>query len=136
MEWSALILANYCSSELDPLDCAGNGSLAQIGGRYAIEFSLEEIAHAGFRHVTVATHQAERLRNAIGDGGRWGISISYLLTPPGLPLEDALVRLASRQDVLVVAGNVMRSPCLSRLSGCHPSCRTRWSDGPARSWQS
>jgi len=74
----AMILAAGRGERLRPLTDQVPKPLIELGGKPLIEYHLEALAGAGFRKIVVNQgHLGNMLRDALGDGSRWGISISW-----------------------------------------------------------
>jgi MurNAc alpha-1-phosphate uridylyltransferase len=79
----AMILAAGRGERLRPMTDELPKPLIEAGGKPLIGWHLEALARAGFREVIINLgHLGSRLRDALGDGGRWGLNIHYSLEPP------------------------------------------------------
>ena len=106
----AMILAAGRGERMRPLTDHTPKPLLEAGGKALIVWQLERLAQAGVRHILVnLAHLGEQIEQALGDGGRWGLSISY--SHEGQALESAggialaLSRLGA-EPFLVVNGDV------------------------------
>lgn len=73
-----MILAAGQGSRLRPLTDSTPKPLIEIDGRPLIAHHLERLAAAGVRDVVINVHHlAEQFEPALGDGERWGLSITY-----------------------------------------------------------
>ncbi|MCB1823211.1 MAG: NDP-sugar synthase [Candidatus Competibacteraceae bacterium] len=157
----ALIFADRLGRELEPLTDRTCAALLPVTGKPVLEHTLEALGAAGLSEAVVAVSPfADPLRLALGDGGRWGIRLHYVLTcgeedPDAVvercqsPLADEL--LALRGDVLhgaalgeflrlaaevtgpVVYGRAAHAPlslCLHRAGGRGGLEPLRWSAEP------
>ncbi|KAA3634118.1 MAG: nucleotidyltransferase family protein [Proteobacteria bacterium] len=80
----AFILAAGRGERLRPLTDATPKPLLEIGGKSLIELHLEKLATAGFSRVVVnIAWLGDRIVQALGDGGRYGIEIVYSAETPG-----------------------------------------------------
>lgn len=83
----AMILAAGRGERLRPLTDELPKPLVEVGGKPLIVHHLEALAGAGFREIVINQgHLGERLPEALGDGGRWGVNIQWSLEKPE-PLE-------------------------------------------------
>ncbi|HWP94988.1 MAG TPA: nucleotidyltransferase family protein [Gammaproteobacteria bacterium] len=74
----AMILAAGRGERMRPLTDAIPKPLLPVGGRPLIEWHIEALARAGIREIVINTSWlAERIRDALGDGTRWGVHIVY-----------------------------------------------------------
>lgn len=74
----AMILAAGRGERLRPLTDERPKALTEVGGKPLIHFHLEALARAGVSDVIInLSWLGEQIRHALGDGRRWGISISY-----------------------------------------------------------
>jgi MurNAc alpha-1-phosphate uridylyltransferase len=86
--------------------------LLEIGGQTLIERQLTRLAATGCRQVVIIlSYRGNQIRDAVGDGGRFGVSVSYSEEPPE-PLETAggiiqALPLLGDQAFLVVNADVV-----------------------------
>jgi N-acetyl-alpha-D-muramate 1-phosphate uridylyltransferase len=80
----AMILAAGRGERMRPLTDHTPKPLLQVGGKALIVWHLERLAAAGFRQVVINhAHLGAQIETALGDGSRFGLSISYSPEPPG-----------------------------------------------------
>jgi NDP-sugar pyrophosphorylase family protein len=108
----AIILADRVGHELEPLSKHSCPALLPVAGKPLVEHTLEELAEAGIRQVSVVVSaSAERIERAVGDGSRWGLEIDYFLSRG----EESPRRLVPRMGLhgddwhLILRGDVLRS---------------------------
>jgi N-acetyl-alpha-D-muramate 1-phosphate uridylyltransferase len=83
----AMLLAAGRGERLRPLTDSLPKPLVPVGGRPLIAWHLTALARAGIREVVInLSWLAERLRAALGDGSKWGVSITWSEEGP-VPLE-------------------------------------------------
>ncbi len=80
----AMILAAGRGERMRPLTDALPKPLLEAGGKPLIVWQVEALARAGFDDIVI-NHAwlGERIEAALGDGGRFGVSIRYSPEPPG-----------------------------------------------------
>lgn len=80
----AMILAAGRGERMRPLTDHTPKPLLAAGGKPLIVWHLEKLAAAGFREVVINhAHLGEKIKAALGDGSKWGLSIAYSPEPPG-----------------------------------------------------
>ena len=83
----ALIFAAGRGERMRPLTETTPKPLLQVRGKRLIEWHLESLSRAGVRYVVINTsHLAEQFPEALGDGARWDLHITYSYEGPE-PLE-------------------------------------------------
>jgi len=116
----AMILAAGRGERLRPLTDRIPKPLLEIGGKPLIEHHISALAEAGFREIVINQgHLGELLPAALGDGGRWGITIHWSDEQPealetGGGIYQALPLLGS-SPFLVVNGDIWTDYPFSRL---------------------
>lgn len=80
----AMILAAGRGERMRPLSDAMPKPLLEVGGYRLIEYHLAALLKAGIREVVVnLSWLGDRIREALGDGRRYGVSITY--SPEAVP---------------------------------------------------
>lgn len=81
---TAMILAAGRGERLRPLTDLTPKALCKVHNIPLIEYHVANLAQAGFEHLVI-NHAwlGGQIRQHLGLGGRWGISISYAPEPPG-----------------------------------------------------
>lgn len=80
----AMILAAGRGERMRPLTDALPKPLARVCGKPLIVYHLEKLARLGVRTVVInLAWLGERLRDVLGDGTPWGLSIHYSQEPEG-----------------------------------------------------
>ena len=73
-----MILAAGRGERMRPLTDHTPKSLLQVGGKPLIFWHLEKLASAGFGSVVINhAHLGEQIESAVGDGGRWNLTIQF-----------------------------------------------------------
>ena len=107
----AFILAAGRGERMRPLTDHTPKPLLCAGGKPLIVWHLERLRACGLREVVINhAHLGEQIEAALGDGGRFGLSIAYSPEPPGA-LETAggianALELLGDAPFLVVNGDV------------------------------
>ncbi len=74
----AMILAAGRGERMRPLTDHTPKPLLRVGGKALIEYHLEALCRAGIKDVVINTaHLSGKLREALGDGRRYGVDIRY-----------------------------------------------------------
>jgi glucose-1-phosphate thymidylyltransferase len=83
----ALIAAGGTGSRLRPFTHTGAKQLLPVAGQPILFHGLDAIRDAGIREVGIVVGQtADEVRAAVGDGGRWGLDVTYIEQPEPLGL--------------------------------------------------
>ncbi|RPH89658.1 MAG: glucose-1-phosphate thymidylyltransferase, partial [Calditrichaeota bacterium] len=81
----ALITAGGKGTRLRPLTHTQNKHLLPIANKPILHYALEKMVDAGIKEVGIVTHlEGEEVKAALGDGEKWGLSITYI--PQEAPL--------------------------------------------------
>ncbi len=116
----AMILAAGRGERLRPLTDSIPKPLVEVGAKPLIEHHLQALAEAGFREIVINQgHLGNMLRSALGDGGRWDITIHWSNEQPealetGGGILQALPLLGA-SPFLVVNGDIWTDYPYSRL---------------------
>ena len=124
----AMILAAGRGERMRPLTDHTPKPLLLADGKPLIEYHLEALARAGIRDIVVNhAHLGDQIEAFLGDGSRWGVSISFSEEPAGaLETGGGIINalpLLGRGCFIVVNGDIWRSE--ERRVG--KECRSRWS---------
>lgn len=117
----AMILAAGRGERMRPLTDSTPKPLLSVGGKRLIEYHLEALASAGFQEVVINhAHLGEQIETALGDGGRYGLHISY--SPEGQALETGggifrALSLLGDGPFLVINGDVWTDYPYEQLLG-------------------
>ena len=83
-----MILAAGRGERMRPLTDHIPKSMLQVGGKPLIFRHLEKLADAGFGSVVINyAHLGEQIESAVGDGGRWNLTIQF--SPEAQALDTA-----------------------------------------------
>ncbi|CAN5712220.1 glucose-1-phosphate thymidylyltransferase [soil metagenome] len=108
-----LILSGGAGSRLRPITHTGAKQLVPVANKPILFYGLEEMAAAGIRDVgLVVGDTAAEIEAAVGDGGRWGLSVTYLrqAAPLGLAHCVLIARdfLGDDEFVMYLGDNLLR----------------------------
>jgi len=112
----AMILAAGRGERMRPLTDKVPKPLLQVGGKPLIEYHIEGLADAGFRDLVINhAYLGQQIEQAVGDGERWGVSVTYVAEPPGAletggGIYNALSLLGEQPFVVVNADIWTRFP--------------------------
>jgi type II secretory ATPase GspE/PulE/Tfp pilus assembly ATPase PilB-like protein len=113
-----VLLAHSDPEGLRPLTQETPAVLLNIAGRPLAELAVDSIRAAGVRSaIVVVGPYADRVKALLGTGERWGVTLDYLCVAPQEADEAILARLRGelRRDLLVVRGDMVRSPVMDRF---------------------
>ncbi len=127
----ALITSGGRGTRLRPLTHTQNKHLIPIANKPILFYALETVASAGIKEVGIVTNQeGKEVREAVGDGSAWGLSVTYI--PQEAPLGLAHVVKISRDFIRdepfvfylgdnMVVGGIKRfvKAFLAEKSNCH-----------------
>lgn len=79
-----MILAAGRGERMRPLTDHTPKPLLEAGGKSLIGYHLESLRRGGFNRVVInLAHLGDQIRSALGDGSRWGLSLTYSQEPEG-----------------------------------------------------
>jgi len=106
----AMILAAGRGERMRPLSDTMPKPLLEAGGKPLIGWQLERLVAAGFTDVVVnVAHRGEAIAAALGDGSRFGATISYSQEPEPLEVGGGIATalpLLGEGMALIVSGDV------------------------------
>jgi NDP-sugar pyrophosphorylase family protein len=92
----AAILAGGLGTRLRTVTNGRPKPLVEVAGHPFVEYLLRQVSRAGIREVVLCTgHRADLVAETVGDGRRFGLSISYSVEGEPLGTGGALKRAAS-----------------------------------------
>jgi len=106
----AMILAAGRGERLRPLTDTTPKPLLTVGRKSLIEYHLENLAKAGITQIIINTAWlAEKIHHALGNGNRYGISITYSDEDEALETAGGIIRalpLLGEKPFLVINGDI------------------------------
>jgi NDP-sugar pyrophosphorylase family protein len=98
-----VILAGGMGKRLAPYTFVLPKPIMPVGTTPILEIVLRQLAHHGFRDVTIALgHMAEIIRAVAGDGSKFGVNISYSQEPKPLGTIGPLTLIPDLTDDFIV----------------------------------
>lgn len=113
----ALILAGGKGTRLRPLTFSMAKQLVPVANKPVVEYGIEAIAAAGITEFGIIVGDtAHEVMEALGDGSRWGIQITYIPQPDPLGLAHAVSTardyLGSDDFIMYLGDNLIKSSIL------------------------
>jgi len=88
----ALILAGGAGTRLRPITYTSAKQLVPVANKPILFYGLEAVAEAGIREVGIVVGDTrDEVMAAVGDGGRWGLTVTYLHQDQPLGLAHCVV---------------------------------------------
>jgi len=106
----AVILAAGEGTRLRPLTLSRPKHLIPVGGKTVVEHVLEAVKGAGINEVVVVVHyKAEKLKNFLGNGSKYGIRIDYVHQNEMKGTADAIkiVEPHVEEDFFLIYGDLL-----------------------------
>lgn len=110
MPLQAVIMAGGFGSRLRPLTEETPKPMLPVGDRPLLDRTLEGLRQAGIRNVNITTHfMADKIREHIGDGSAFGMSVQYNheREPLGTAGALRLIDCTTDEPLLVINGDVL-----------------------------
>ncbi|MCW5937625.1 MAG: glucose-1-phosphate thymidylyltransferase [Fimbriimonadaceae bacterium] len=114
-----LILAGGKGTRLRPITFSMAKQLVPVANKPVVEYGLEAMQQAGIREFGIIVGDtAEEVMLALGDGSRWGVSLTYIPQPDPLGLAHAVKTARTflgDEDFLMYLGDNMIKASLDAL---------------------
>lgn len=105
------LMAGGFGTRLKPMTDACPKPMLKIGGKPILEIIMERFIDRGFKEFYVSTHYlADQIVEYFGNGGRWGVQITYVHETEPLGTAGALSLLPDELDVdlmFMINGDVL-----------------------------
>jgi glucose-1-phosphate thymidylyltransferase len=110
-----LILSGGRGTRLRPITYTSAKQLVPVANKPILFYGLEALAASGIREIGIVvgdTHQ--EIRDAVGDGSRWGVAVTYIPQAAPLGLAHAVLTaeeyLHGQPFVMYLGDNLIREP--------------------------
>jgi glucose-1-phosphate thymidylyltransferase len=110
-----LILSGGRGTRLRPITFTSAKQLVPVANKPILFYGLEALAASDIREIGIVvgdTHQ--EIRDAVGDGSRWGVAVTYIPQAAPLGLAHAVLTaepyLRGRPFVMYLGDNLIREP--------------------------
>jgi glucose-1-phosphate thymidylyltransferase len=110
-----LILSGGRGTRLRPITYTSAKQLVPVANKPILFYGLEALAACGLEEIGIVvgdTHQ--EIRDAVGDGGRWGVRVTYIPQTAPLGLAHAVLTaepfLRGQPFVMYLGDNLVREP--------------------------
>ncbi|MCA8941508.1 MAG: NTP transferase domain-containing protein [Planctomycetes bacterium] len=118
---TAVVMAGGFGSRLRPLTDDTPKPLLEVGGRVLLYRILDHLQHHGFDRLFLSVHYlADRVRDAVGDGSDWGMTVDYLEEDEPLDTGAGLVLLEDVDEpFLIINGDILTTLNLTAFTRWH-----------------
>jgi glucose-1-phosphate thymidylyltransferase len=110
-----LILAGGRGTRLRPITYTSAKQLVPVANKPILFYGLEALAASGVRDIGIVVGDTQHeIREAVGDGGRWGVRVTYIPQAAPLGLAHAVLTaepfLQGTPFVVYLGDNLIREP--------------------------
>jgi glucose-1-phosphate thymidylyltransferase len=126
-----LILSGGRGTRLRPITYTSAKQLVPVANKPILFYGLEALAASGLEEIGIVvgeTHQ--EIRDAVGDGGRWGVRVTYIPQAAPLGLAHAVLTaeafLRGQPFVMYLGDNLIReslAPLVARFRAAGPAAQ-------------
>jgi glucose-1-phosphate thymidylyltransferase len=126
-----LILSGGRGTRLRPITYTSAKQLVPVANKPILFYGLEALAASGLEEIGIVvgdTHQ--EIRDAVGDGGRWGVRVTYIPQAAPLGLAHAVLTaedfLRGQPFVMYLGDNLIReslAPLVARFRAAAPAAQ-------------
>jgi len=121
---TALLFADRSGSELEPVNQFYPPALLPVAGKSPLEYWVEILSERGIRNAYIVVGPSSRLiKKQIGDGGHWGIKITYLTSRGDEKPFDLFNRHSSVLPTKLLAVRADVLPLLNTDDEVYPSVK-------------
>lgn len=121
MTRKAMILAAGLGQRMRPLTDTLPKPMLSVAGKPLLQYHLENLAAAGITNVVInLAYLGDKIREFVGNGEKFGLSVIYSKEPEPLETAGALLNalhLLGDEPFLLVNGDVWADYDLSKLAG-------------------
>lgn len=120
----AMILAAGLGQRMRPLTDHLPKPLLPVAGKPLLQYHLESLQTAGIRELVInLAYLGDQIRQFVGDGSRWGLSVAYSEESEPLETGGGLLHalpLLGEQPILLINGDVWSDIAIAELSSRVP----------------
>lgn len=119
----AVVLAGGKGVKMRPLTYEVPKPLIPVAGKPVIEYAIELLREAGIRDIVLAIgHLGNKIKEAVGDGRKYGVNVTYSEETKALGSAGALRQASSflqKKPFVVMNGDVLSSMHIQDLISFH-----------------
>ncbi|MBU1669805.1 MAG: glucose-1-phosphate thymidylyltransferase [Actinobacteria bacterium] len=127
----ALVLCGGSGTRLRPITHTTAKQLVPVANKPVLYYGLEAIAEAGITDVGIVVGETSReIKQAVEDGNRWGLNVSYIFQDKPLGLAHAVLvseeYIAGDEFVMYLGDNLIRDgikACVDQYRENRPNCQ-------------